>query len=386
MSTEEADVRTIHIPAPTHTARLIVRKRLDQHLTGDRLVSGQRGSASRAFSDTLVRAAREATDADARAADTPWSVLWFTHRAGPWFGLERTEEVELACSGPDDGLGLRDRLADALAGEAVDVALLPPSPSVLGDAFPAVARWGRFTFGPKLGSFEGRCVVVAGVEEVEPQSTPPLRCPSCGAVGVPQWEIVGYPSRELEELLVALDEVGICDLALLGCIPPLEPRGPASCANCDQDLFPASETPDEIADRVLDVEGVRVADGFRRLYMSDDRPDSVVWVGSARAVGGVAVFALCRSTLDRLEEDGGLLALRVEGGAVLFADAEDVLAAAAPRECGRARLRVPVAEPLERGARVDGGYVPLRARPWRRPDAVDASGASGPTMACQEPG
>ena len=45
MSTEEADVRTIHIPAPTHTARLIVRKRLDQHLTGDRLVSGQRGSA-----------------------------------------------------------------------------------------------------------------------------------------------------------------------------------------------------------------------------------------------------------------------------------------------------------------------------------------------------
>ena len=38
-------MRTIHIPAPTHTARLIVRKRLDQHMTGDRLISGRRGSA-----------------------------------------------------------------------------------------------------------------------------------------------------------------------------------------------------------------------------------------------------------------------------------------------------------------------------------------------------
>jgi hypothetical protein len=76
-------LRTIHIPAPTRTARLIVRKRLDQHMTGDQLIAGRRGSASRTFSDTLVRAGRAATDDDARSAETPWSVLWFAHRAGP---------------------------------------------------------------------------------------------------------------------------------------------------------------------------------------------------------------------------------------------------------------------------------------------------------------
>ena len=369
-------MRTIHIPAPTHTARLIVCKRPDQHLTADQLVAGRRGSASRAFGELVLRAARQATDMDARSAGTPWSVLWITHRAGPWLGLERTEEIEFACSGPDDGVGLRDRLLDALADAAVDVTPLPPAPGTPPDAFPAVARWGRSTFGPKLGSFDGRCVVVDGIDGVLPQPTPPLRCPSCGVVGIPQWEIVGFPSAELEELLVALEEAGICDIALLGCIPPEEPGGPASCAVCDQDLFPASEAPDEIAARVLDVEDVEVAGGFKRLYVSAEQPGASVWVGSARPVGGVAVFPLCRSTLDRLERDGGVLALRVEGGPVLFADVEEVLAVATRRARGRTRVRVPVSEPLKRGARVDGRVVPLRLRPWRlaEPEAARSHG------------
>jgi len=356
-----------------------VRKRLDQHLTADQLVAGRRGSASRAFNEVLLRATRGALEAEARAEETPWSVLWFTHRIGPWFGLERAEEVEFACSGPDDGTALRDRLAEVLAGAPVELTSLPPAPGVPADAFPAVARWRRFTFGPKLGSFAGRCVVVEDVEEVVPRSTPPLLCPSCGVRGVPQWEIVGYPTPELEELMVALEGLGIRDLALLGCIPPLEPRGPASCAACDQDLFPASEAPEETAERVLDVDEVRVVDGFKRLYVSSERAGSVVWVGSARPVGRAADFPLCRSTLDRLHEAGGLLALRVEGGAVLFADAADVVAAAPPREHGRWRLRVSVAEPLARGARVDRRAVPLRPRPWRRSGSLVPVGAGGST-------
>lgn len=186
---------------------------------------------------------------------------------------------------------------------------------------------------------------------------------------MPQWEIVGYPSQDLEDLIAALDDIGIRDLTLMGCIPSLEPRGPAACANCDQDLFPGSDTPHEVAEKVLDVEEVLVPDGFKRLYVSDERSGPPVWVGSARPVRGVAEFFLCYSTLVRLAKDGGLLALRVEGGAVLFADVEAVLTAAHRRERGRTHLRVPVEEPAARGARVDGGGVPLRLRPWRLPGA-----------------
>ena len=363
-------MRTIHIPPPGDTARLIVRKRRDQHMTADQLVRGRRGSASDVFGKAVIKVARDSVGADAQTAETPWSVLWITHRAGPWYGFEREEEVEFALDGPDGGIRLRDRLHDAFMEEPVDVVAVPPAAGLPADAFPAAARWGRFTFGPRLGEFSGRCVIDPGCEGVEPQSTPALLCPTCGQVGVPQWEMVGYPTPGLEALIKALDEIGICDLVLAGCLMPERPRGPAVCEHCDQDLFRASEEPQEIADRVFDADDPAVESGFNRLYVAPDQPGTAIFVGSAKPRWGTVAFPLSLSTLRELgATECGLLALRAEGGAVVFADIEDVIAVMKPRERGRPRLRVPVLEPVGQGARIDGRRVAVRLLPWRTEEA-----------------
>ena len=65
-----------------------------------------------------------------------------------------------------------------------------------------------------------------------------------------------------------------------------------------------------------------------------------------------------------------------EGGTALLTDVEDVLAAVRPRDRGHSGLRVPIDEPLARGARTDGQFVPLRPRPRRRAGSQLGVGAT----------
>lgn len=360
-------MRTVHIPIPQQTARLVVRKPRSEHMIADELTNGRRDSASDAFSDRLVHACQAALDADAANQKTPWSVLWFAHRVRGWYGFKRAEEVEFACSGPDGGVALRDHLVHALNTEPVDLAVGKPSAGMPSDAFPSAARWGEFTFGPaKLRRFGGLLVAMKGTEAPDPRPTPPLVCPSCGHMGSPVWKVIGYPDSQLLRLEEALTaHWGSSEMDFLGCIPPESPYGPASCRACNIDLFPATETPEAIAEYVLQREPL-LEPGFNKVYAGKNRTGAAVWVGRSKLINGVASFVLHPSMLQYLHSlDWGLLALQMESGAVLFTDVGPLIAATSARERGRPRLRVPLHDPLARSGRCDGHRISLRAGWWQ---------------------
>ncbi len=350
-------MREVHIPIPERTCRVVVRKRLGE------AVDGEDSAVSPAFRAAVDQAVRRALHADAKEQATAWSALWSAHRIGRRQARQRIEEVELACSGPDDGVALSRQLEQALGHEAVAIVPGRTFSGVPTDAAPLAARWGKFNFGPpSLWCFRGRPVAKEQCQSVDPRPTPPLVCPACGHHGPPHWKCIGYPSEELSDLLEALEaHWGDSELDLLGCIPPKGRYTPANCGSCGTDLLPASGTVEEIASDILGGRVVPVS-GFNKVFELADGGGQV-WVGHSKLLNGVASFVLHPSMLRQLGKSG-LLALQMDGGAVLFTEVAPLLEATAARETGRPRLRVPLNGPLVAGGRCDGAHIPLRSVFW----------------------
>ncbi len=304
-------MRIVDVPIPRLVYSVSVHKPISAHADLGDLVSGRLTYASEAFSKLLVAALEESR---LGAPDTGWDVLWFKYKAGPFIGIEAEETVTLSCDGDDEGEGLYGRLLAAL-----DKCGLPevlPHGRTASAGNPVSCRWNRWTLGRKRG-FSARLVADATRADVQPRSTPMMRCPACAAVMRPVERIAGYPMPEYVEFAAAMGE----KLELLGCeIDPKVRSSAWRCADCCEQIIPGSLDPEEVADMVLSGERKSVP-RCPRTY-TDGR--AVVWTPDFALRGGGWSYRLYPRVASKLAEAArGWVVTRHGSGAAVFFDWRD---------------------------------------------------------------
>ena len=305
-------------PASVPTLDLVVRKPTSEHMTAGSLVAGDRRTAGERFWNALAEALNAARNTLVEADPDGWAVFQFSHSAGEWLGLERTERFDIRCADGGDGKAAAEALRAAF--EGLDIPVQVPTAGSGEDLNePTFAFYGGVIFG--LGdAAEARAELLpdreAETPSLEASSLPPIRCPACGVDGPPTELAWGYPTPWFERLIELLIKETEVRIRLMGCCIPEEGFTHWACPACAAPYFPGWLEAEDVA--AAAVRGSRAVARCPRYFTSRER---VLWSPQAETDGESQRYAIAPGMAARLDEaPPAWIGFRPKSGATLLVD------------------------------------------------------------------